>query len=345
MAKAINQVLDKARIDARVTGYTRTPQLTRFEIRLGPTTPEAAVFALATEVSAAVHNSETRLVLMKQSTSPLPDVVAIGVEVPHRAPDPLSLGYILREAPNDDSLLAGLGRARDETPAFLKLGESPHFLIGGSGGAFDPVPSIVASLAMRHHPKHLRLVITGRENPFADLPHLVDQAKGDPLTWALAEVEGRYADLAARSCRTTEQFNREVREARKPPPIGALGDTELAHPDVVVVIDELTDLGDDEAITELAREGRAVGVHVIARTSADLERVLSGRLKGYFPARLALPVATAQDSLSILDRKGAESLRLGNGLFLAGWHGVPHEVRLATISDEEIAAIVSHWRG
>ncbi|MFI7125726.1 DNA translocase FtsK [Nonomuraea sp. NPDC050153] len=345
VAKAIDQVLRKARIDARVAGYARTPQLTRFEIRLGPTTPDAAVFALARDLAAAVNNSGTRLVPMKRSTSPLPGVVAIGVEVPHRSPDLLSLGDILREAPDGDSLLAGLGRAEGGTPAFWKLNESPHFLIGGNGEQFDPLRSIVASLAMRHHPMRLRLVVTGRTNLFPDLPHLIEQAKGDPLNWALAEVECRYADLTAHRCRTTEQFNREVREARASAPVGALGGTELAHPDVIVVIDELTEVGDSEAIIELTREGRAAGFHVVARTAAPSEEVLNGRIKGYFSARLALTVATAEQSLSVLEHVGAESLRPGSGLFLASRSSLPYEIRLAAISDEEIAAIVSHWRG
>jgi serine/threonine protein kinase len=344
LVKAIDQVLRKARIDARVAGYVRTPQLTRFEIRLGPLTRESAVFALTAELVAAVDNSGTRLVPMERSTSPLPGVVAIAVEVPHRAPDLLSLGDILREAPDENSPLVGLGRAGDGTPVFLNLNESPHLLIGGDGGRLDPLRNIAASLAMRHHPKHLRMVLTSWNRTFADLPHVVLQAKGDPLTWASAEVDCRYADLSTRHCRTTEHFNREVREARAAIPIGALGDTEAAHPDVVVIIDDLAEV-DGKAMTELTREGRAVGFHVIARTAAPSNRALSGRVKGYFPARLALPLDTADDSLSILDRVGAESLRPGNGLFLDGRNSVPYEIRLAAISDEEIAAIVRHWRG
>ncbi|MEV0620263.1 DNA translocase FtsK [Nonomuraea sp. NPDC050404] len=345
MAGAIERVLREARVDARVAGYARTPVLTRFEVRLGPTTPATAVFALRAAIAAAVGDNTARLVPMKRSTSPLPGVVAIGVEVPHRAPDLLSLGDLLREAPNDDELLVGLGRTVDGTPVFLNLDASPHLLIGGTDRSCDPIRSIVASLVMRHHPKRLRLVISGRGDTYTGLPHVVEQAEGDPLTWALAEIEGRYTDLTAQQCRNTEQFNRAVREAGMPAPMGALGDTGLAHPDVVVAIDELTDIRDDEAVTELTREGRAVGFHVIARTAAPSERALSSRVKGYFSARLALPMASAEESLSILDRVGAESLRPGNGMFLGPANGVPSAIRLAAISAEEIAAIVRHWRG
>lgn len=344
MAKAINEILKRARVDAKVARYTRTAVLTRFEVRLGPTTREAAVLGLAPQIVKATKNDGVRVVPMKHSTSPLPGSIAVGVEVPHRAPDLLSLGDILREAP-DDSLLAGLGRAHDGTPVYLDLNESKHVLVGGTCGRFDPVRSIVASLAVKHKPKRCRLIMVGRWNQFFDLPHVVQDAMGDPLTWALAEVDCRYGDLERLGCRDFEQFNRAVREERAPMPIAALGDVERAHPDVVVVIDELADVAEEDAVVELIREGRAVGFHVVARTARPSESVLSRRLKGYFPARLTLPLTTAEESVRVIDRMGAETLTAGSALFMPTMSGEPQEIRLAAISDEEIAAIIKHWRG
>ncbi|MFI7038599.1 DNA translocase FtsK [Microbispora rosea] len=344
MAKEIDQILKKARVDAKVAGYTRTPVLTRFEVRLGPTTQAAAVLELAPKIVQAAKSDGVRLVLMERSTSPLPGSMAISVEVPHKLPDLLSLGDILREAP-DDSLLAGLGRAHDETSVYLDLNEARHVLVGGNGGQFDPIRSIVASLAVKHKPKRCRLIMVGRWNQFFDLPHVVQEAMGDPLTWAVAELGCRYGDLERMGCRDVEQFNREVREERAPMPIVSLGDIERAHPDVVVVIDELADIDDQDAVVELAREGRAAGFHVVARTARPSEVVLSSRVKGYFPARLALPMATADESIRVINRPGAEVLAPGSGLFLPRTSGEPQEIRLAAISEEEIAAIVNYWRG
>ncbi|WP_055478908.1 DNA translocase FtsK [Sphaerimonospora mesophila] len=352
MSKAIDDVLRKAHVDARVTGFTRGPSTSRFEIRLGPTTPQEAVFSLSSTLVAAVGNAAIRLVPLKRSTSPLPGVAAIGLEVPHRRPDLISLGDILREVSEDSGLTAGLGRAQDRTPVMLDLVKSPHLLVGGDSEGIDPLRNIIASMAMRQKPSRLRLVLIDsrkqRLAAFGHLPHMVDQAKDDPLGWAIAEVGRRYADLAATHCRTTEQFNREVREGRVPTPI-ALGDTELAHPDVLVVIDELAEAirqaPGEEAIRELTREGRAVGVHVVARTASPNERVITSRIKGYIQARLALSVSTVEESMRVLDREGAESLCAGDGLFVGDRQRVPHWIRLAAISDDEIAAIVSHWRG
>ncbi|MEU7877115.1 DNA translocase FtsK [Microbispora bryophytorum] len=343
LAKAIDRVLQEARVDARVAGYTRTPTVTRFEIRLGPTTHESAVFALAERIGQVAKHRAARLVPMERSSSPLPGVPAVALEVPHTSPDLLSLGDVLRDSPAGDFPLIGLGRDRDGAPAFLNLHESPHLLIAGNRGAVDPIRGIVASLAMRHPPKQLRLVMATRDNQFADLPHLVPQAAGEPLTWATAEVDCRYADLRKRHCRTIEQFNKKVRESGSPAPIGALGDTGLAHPDVVVVIDELAVVEDPDQVVELAREGRAAGFHLIARTANPY--VLSGRLKGYLPSRLALPSTTAEESACILDRPGAELLSPGEGLLVPDRGHEPREIRLATITNEEIREIVNHWRG
>ncbi|QYC45269.1 DNA translocase SpoIIIE [Nonomuraea coxensis DSM 45129] len=119
----------------------------------------------------------------------------------------------------------------------------------------------------------------------------------------------------------------------------------MAHPDVVVVIDELAEVDDGEAVRELTREGRAVGFHVIARAAEPVENVLNSRIKAYFPARLALPMNTVEESLNVLDRIGADVLGSGSALLLTGGSSEPDKVRLAAISDEEIAAIVNHWRG
>ncbi|MER5646023.1 DNA translocase FtsK [Streptosporangium sp. NPDC002524] len=347
--KKIEAVLRKARIDVKVAGYTRAPGLTRFEIRLGPATPAAAVFALSEIFAAALNNAAVRLVELERSTSPLPGVAAVGVEVPHGLPDLISLGDLLRETPTGDALI--LGRDRDRNPAVLDLTQSPHFLIGGAVGEIDPLRTLIASALMRRSPRRLRLALLdsrrGGLSPFTELPHAVSQE--NPLAWAVAEVERRYADLSATHSRTTDQFNRKVREGRAPVPLVALGDAELVHPDVLVVVDELAEAmrsaPTEKAITELTREGRAAGVHVIVRTASPDEHVITGRVKAYITARLALRVSTAEQSMRVLDHMGAESLHPDEGMLVTSRNRMPYPVRLAAISNEEIAAIVSHWQG
>ncbi|WP_170991098.1 serine/threonine protein kinase [Herbidospora galbida] len=341
MARAIDQVLRRSRIDARVADYVRTPQLTRFEVRLGPNVHENAVMALVGEFVRVTGQDGLRALPMRRSTSPLPGVPAIGVEVPHRVPDALGLGDILREAPDAHAQLAGLGRAADGTAVFFEPADTPHLLIGGRGGQVDPLRVIVASFAMRHSPHDLRLVFAAPGSPFATLPHVVRQADGDPLTWAVAEVACRYDDLRAHGCRTTAQLNDRVRETGGPVPAGALGDSDLAHPDVVVVIDEIDDVSPD-SVVELTMEGRAVGFHVVARMGRPSEHADVSRVKGYFPARLALPLTSVEESIAVIDRAGAETLRTGTGLFSVHG-GQPGQIGLAAISDQEVAAIIGHW--
>ena len=348
MLSAIETVLSKAGVDAEAAGYTRAPGLTRFEIRLGPMTLAEDVLALKDALAAALNDSAIRLVPVKKSSSPLPGVSAVVVEVPHRIPDLISLGDLLREVSTKDELV--LGRDRNGNPAVLNLKESPHLLIGGDAKECDPLCTVMAAVLMQRSPLELRMALFDSRKrgltAFMDVPHAVNEE--DLLTWIVAEVDRRYADLSATHCRTTDEFNLMVRQGRAAVPLGAMGSAELAHPDVLVVIDEL-----DEAVrrpsaeatfTELAREGRAVGVHLIARTASPNERAITSRIKGYIPARLALKVSSTEESMRILDRPGAEDLRAGEGLFVSGRYRTPEELRLAAISEEEIEAIVSHWR-
>lgn len=349
MSSIIEGILRKAGVDAKVAGYTRAPGLTRFEIRLGPMTPKSDVLALEDAFAAALNGPAIRLVPMERSSSPLPGVAAVGVEVWHQVPDLVSLGDLLREVSTKDELV--IGRGRDGRPAVLHLKDSPHLLIGGEAAEFDPLHTVLAATLMRRSPQELRLALInsrkGGLTSFMGVPHLIDHE--DLLGWVAAEMDRRYADLSAARCRTTDEFNRMVREKRAPVPLGALGDVRLAHPDVLVVVDELDEAvrrpSAEVTLVELVREGRAVGFHVIARTESPNERTISSRIKGYIPARLALKVSSPEESVRVLDRSGAEALRAGEGLFVGGRDHMPHELQLAAISKEEIEAIVSHWRG
>jgi len=349
MASAIEQVLQKAGVDAKVAGYARLPGLTRFEIILGPMTSSAEVYTLRDAFARALDGSVIRLVPMERSSSPLPGVAAVGLEVRQRVPDLISLGDLLREVSSRDELV--LGRDRDGTPAVVDLKESPHLLIGGDSIKPDPMRTIVAATLMRWTPMELRLVLIdsrkGGLTPFLDVSHQITEQ--DLLTWVVAEMERRYADLSATHCRTTEEFNRLVREKRVAVPIAALGSIESVHPRILVVIDELDEFmrlpSAESTLAELVREGRAVGVHVVARTTSPNERTITNRVKGYIPARLALKAASVEESIRVLDQPGAQELWEGEALLIGARRRPIRELRLAAVTDEEIAAIVDHWRG
>jgi S-DNA-T family DNA segregation ATPase FtsK/SpoIIIE len=213
-------------------------------------------------------------------------------------------------------------------------------------------------------PKLLELSI------YDGIPHLLAPVVTDmkhaanALRWCVAEMERRYALMAALGVRNISGFNRKVKDAtdsgkpiRDPVMTAAAAndptiDQRLIQdlvplPYIVVVIDELADMmmivgkKVEELIARLAQKARASGVHLILATQRPSVDVITGLIKANIPCRIAFQVSARVDSRTILDQMGAESL-LGHGdmLYLQSGTSVPTRVHGAFVSDAEVHRVV-----
>ncbi|HEX2026500.1 MAG TPA: DNA translocase FtsK 4TM domain-containing protein [Nitriliruptorales bacterium] len=363
-ARALQATFEQFGVDATVARTSRGPTVTRFEVELGPGVQVRKVVSLGDDVAYALAAPDVRIV------APIPGKSAIGVEVPNRQRDLITLRDILDtdEAQRDPHpLRVALGVDIAGHPALVNLATMPHLLISGATGAGKSVTlnSMISSVILRARPDRVRMILIDPKrvelNHYQGAPHLLSPVITDPkraaasLEWVVKEMEQRYETLALLAHRNIDTYNEAVAAGTAPRPVTALADDDPERPAgyrhlpyILVVIDELADLmlvaprDVEEAICRIAQMARAVGIHLLIATQRPSVDVITGLIKANIPSRLALAVASQTDSRTILDQNGAEKL-VGHGdmLFLPSSQGKPSRLQGCLVSEQEIEAIVT----
>ena len=246
------------------------------------------------------------------------------------------------------------------------LAGMPHVLIAGSTGSGKSVAinAMIMSLLFRTTPAQVRLILVDPKRVelgmYEGIPHLftpiITEAKlaANALRIAVREMERRLKLLASRSVRNIEQYNNKIAESGMASLFTETGEAEEPLPFIVIIIDELADLmmldraNVEESITRLAQMARAVGIHLILATQRALQvdvTVITGLIKANVPTRISFRLASKDDSRTIIDDNGAESL-LGRGDMLFRPPGTSRLMRLHApyVSEKETAAVVDFWK-
>ncbi len=372
--KVLERTLEQFDVDAKVPRYTRGPTVTRYEVELGPATKVARVIGLSHDIAYALASPDVRII------APIPGKSAIGIEVPNRDRELVTLGDILGtvkdgKSGKDDGrhpLTVALGKDIGGEPVLANLAEMPHVLIAGSTGSGKSVclNVLVTSLLMRNPPDEVRLILIDPKRVelthYENVPHLITPVVTHPkraseaLAWAVREMELRLETLAIAGVRNIAAYNKAAKEGTLPPLPSASLDDE-GRPDgtqerptlpyIVVVIDELSDLmmiaprDVEDAICRIAQMARAVGIHLVVATQRPSVDVVTGLIKANIPSRIAFMVASAQDSRVILDAGGADKL-VGHGdmLYLPGGTSKPRRIQGAFITEKEVEAVVAYCK-
>lgn len=343
-----------------ITRITATvgPTVTLFEIVPAPGIRISRIRSLEDDIALSLAALGIRII------APLPGKGTIGIEVPHKHPQTVSLRGILASKAFQEGqgpLLLGLGKTISNEAYVRDLAQMPHLLIAGATGQGKSVSlnCMILSLLYRRSPHQVRfLLIDPKKVEMSLYQHLekhylvkiptlssgiiteVEEAL-PALQSLVLEMELRYDLLKEARVRNIIEYNEAYLS-------GKLNSLEGHRylPYIVLIIDELADLmmtagkEVETPICRLAQLARAVGIHLIVATQRPSVNVITGLIKANFPVRISFRVSSGVDSRTILDVNGAERL-IGRGDMLFSMGTEMLRLQSGFVSTAEIERVVA----
>ncbi len=343
-AEAIREKLDQFGIEVTMRSVHVGPTVTQFTLEPAAGVKLNKITALKPDLALALAAENVRI------EAPIRGKKLVGIEIPNEKRATVGMREILESEHWDkqtSNLKLSVGRDVAGKPIVADLAKMPHLLIAGKTGSGKSVAmnAFLVSLLWNNSPESLRMILIDPKRvelePYNHLPHLLTPVITEPeksvsaLAWAVAEMNRRYKDFAAKRCRNIAEHNEKFPDQKEP--------------FIVVVVDELADLmmvaGKDveAAICRIAQMARAVGMHLIVATQRPSVDVVTGLIKANLPARIAFRVSSGIDSRTIIDGIGAEDLLgMGDMLYMDGNSGELTRIQGLYVSTQEVERVTNH---
>ena len=326
----IVQTLNNYKIGIAQIKATIGPTVTLFEIVPDKGVRISKIKNLEDDIALSLAALGIRII------APIPGKGTIGIEVPNKKPEIVSMYSVINSAKYRNSkaeLPVCLGKTISNEVFVADLAKMPHLLMAGATGQGKSVGlnAIIVSLLYRKHPAELKFVMidpkkveltlfqTIERHYLAKLPGEGDAIITDnkqvitTLNSLCVEMDERYNLLQAALVRNIKEYNEKFKQRKLNPEEG-----HKYLPYIVVIIDEVADLimtagkEVEHPIGRLAQLARAIGIHLILATQRPSVNIITGTIKANFPARIAFRVSSKIDSRTILDGNGADQL-IGKG--------------------------------
>lgn len=353
----IVEVLNSFGVQIREIKATVGPTITLYEITPAEGVRINKIRNLEDDIALSLAALGIRII------APIPGKGTIGIEVPNKKPNIVSMESILNSKKFKETkmdLPIALGKTITNEVYMADLTKIPHLLVAGATGQGKSVGlnAIITSLLYKKHPNEMKLVLIDPKkvefsiySPIAShFMATLPENENEPIITDVTKVvrtlnslcklmDTRYDLLKMASARNIKEYNEKFVNHRL--------DLTRGHnymPYIVVVIDEFGDLimtagkEIEMPIARIAQLARAVGIHMVIATQRPTTTIITGNIKANFPGRMAFKVSAQIDSRTILDRSGANQL-IGRGDMLILVGNEPVRVQCAFVDTPEVERI------
>ena len=201
----------------------------------------------------------------------------------------------------------------------------------GSGKSTFTETTLLLSLLYKYTPDELKLVLIDPKvvqfPQYQGVPHLLRPVITEPdaarevFDWLLSEVKRRNES------------------------------SEDNDPYIVIVIDEVSDLMAvdkayyESAFSEIAESAEKTGVHLYMGTSRPSTDIYTEQLRKSIDGRIVFKTASEIDSITLLEKSGAELLSGYGEMLFKPYHGSETiKIQSPYASDEEVVRVTDFWR-
>jgi len=343
-ANIIESTLDAFGISAKVKDVNYGPAVTQYALEVALGTKLSKISALGSDLALALAAPTGQI----RIEAPIPGKSLVGIELPNRTPEFVSLKKVLEEdvlLHHKSKLAVALGLDVSGKPIVGDISKMPHVLIAGSTGSGKSVAinAFIGSLLFRCSPQDLNLILIDPKRVeltgYNGIPHLLTPVIVEPekvlsaLKWSTNEMDRRYKLFAEVGVRNLEGYN-ELSGFQ-------------ALPYIVIFVDELADImlyapvEVEDSITRIAQMARATGIHLVIATQRPSVDIITGLIKANIPTRIAFAVSSMIDSRVIIDQPGAEKL-LGKGdmLYVPPDQAKPTRIQGCLITEKETRQLI-----
>ncbi len=354
--KRIEDTLRNYGIEIQAITATVGPTVTLYEIIPKQGVRIAKIRNLEDDIALSLAALGIRII------APIPGKGTVGIEVPNKDPQIVSMHSIIASRKFQSSqyeLPLALGKTITNDIFMIDLVKMPHILVAGATGQGKSVGlnAIITSLLYKKHPSQLKLVLIDpkkvefnifskiEKHFLAKLPDEEEAIITDvtkvvaTLNSVCKEMDDRYDLLKAAATRNIKEYNDKFIKRKLNPEKG-----HRYMPYIVVIVDEFGDLimtagkEIELPIARIAQLARAVGIHMIIATQRPSTNIITGMIKANFPARIAFKVSSMIDSRTILDTPGANQL-IGKGDLLFSQGSEMTRVQCAFVDTPEVEKV------